>query len=134
MVSAETNENLFVQWGLIFNQNHKILEENLNNILRAVKEKRYINDHHSLTVKTYAEAIFNVSKINGTEVSWSKINNATNEIINVDNSNFRLYGVDYNNYFSFKHKYNHLLRERTKGSELESHWSNQQKVSNVYKV
>ena len=39
----------------------------------------------------------------------------------------RIFGVDYNKYFSFKHKYNHLLRNRPKGKELQTHWSNQKK-------
>ena len=36
VITAETNKNLFVQWALIFNKNHKILEQTLINILKDV--------------------------------------------------------------------------------------------------
>ena len=73
IITAEKNKNLFVQWALIFNRNHPILSLTLDNILEAISEEKYKFDHHSLTVKTYAEAIFTLSRNNGEEVDWSKI-------------------------------------------------------------
>ena len=132
IVTAETHKNLFVQWALIFNKGHLILEETLNNILKAVYEQKFKNDHHSLTVKTYAQAIFNVSNSNNFKIDWNEINKDTDTIVDCKNTNFRIYGVDYNNFFSFKHKYNHLLRNRESGTELNSHWSIQQNIKEVY--
>ena len=40
IVSAETNRNLFVQWALVFEKKHIILENTLNNILRDVYEEK----------------------------------------------------------------------------------------------
>ena len=90
----------------------------LDNILRAISEEKYKFDHHSLTVKTYAEAIFTLSRNNGEEVDWSKIDTSTDKTFKCNNSTFRLYGIDYNKYFNFKHKFNHKLRDRIRESFL----------------
>ena len=42
---------------------------------------------------------------------------------NLEDTSFRIVGSDYKNNFSFKHKYNHLLRNRPKGTEVDTHWS-----------
>ncbi len=132
IITAEKNKNLFVQWALIFNRNHPILSLTLDNILRAISEEKYKFDHHSLTVKTYAEAIFTLSRNNGEEVDWSKIDTSTDKMFKCNNSTFRLYGIDYNKYFNFKHKFNHKLRDRNKGEFSKDHWTEEQKSKSIY--
>tara|TARA_B000000557_G_C20788363_1_gene449784 strand:- start:861 stop:1577 length:717 start_codon:yes stop_codon:yes gene_type:complete len=132
IVTAETNKNLFVQWALIYSKNHKILEQTLTNILKDVSLNQNKFNHHSLTVENYAKAVFSVAKNSEKKINWDDITEDTNLTFKTKDCSFRLYGVDYNDYFSFKHKYNHLLRNRPKGTELESHWSNQQEVKQLY--
>ena len=105
---------------------HIILENTLNNILRDVYEERNKYDHHSLTVENYAKSIYKAAKESSQNLEWDKINNNTDLTFHMNSSSFRLYGVDYNNYFQFKHKYNHLLRNRPKGVEIDTHWSLQE--------
>ena len=133
IITAEKNENLFVQWALIFNKNHPILEGTLNNILKDVSENKNKSNHHALTVGNYAKAVFNIAKKSNCVIDWKKINKHTNQTYKINNSSFRVFGIDYNEYFSFKHKYNHILRNRPKGTELDSHWENQQKINELYK-
>jgi len=132
VITAEKNKNLFVQWALIYNKKHKILEQTLNNILEDVSSNKNKFNHHALTVENYAKAIFKVTEDSGQEINWDTITVDTDLTYNIKGSSFRIYGVDYNEYFSFKHKYNHLLRNRPKGTELESHWSNQQEIKELY--
>ena len=126
IVSAETNRNLFCSMGTCFEKKHIILENTLNNILRDVYEERNKYDHHSLTVENYAKSIYKAAKESSQNLEWDKINNNTDLTFHMNSSSFRLYGVDYNNYFQFKHKYNHLLRNRPKGVEIDTHWSLQE--------
>ena len=132
VITAETNKNLFVQWALIYNKNHKILEQTLINILKDVSLNKNKYNHHSLTVENYAKAVFSTAKNTGQQINWHDITAETDLTYNSNDCSFRLFGIDYNGYFSFKHKYNHLLRQRPKGTELESHWSNQQDVKKLY--
>ena len=123
IISPETNENLYIQWGLIFNQNHLILEETLNYILRDIREEKNKFDHHALTVGNYAKAIFNLSKTNKFDLNWTSPEQQDDTIYKSKNLKFRVVGNVYNDTFRFKHKYNHLLRNRPKGTEVETHWS-----------
>ena len=123
IITPEIHENLFIQWGLIFNNGHKILEETLNNILRDIKNGNNQFDHHALTVKNYAKAIFELAKFNNPHFEWKHPDIQKDENLKFGNSKFRIVGNDYNKTFCFKHKYNHLLRKRPKGTEVDSHWS-----------
>ena len=132
IITAEKNQNLFVQWALIFNKNHKVLENTLTNIMKDVSLNKNKYNHHALTVENYAKAIFTFTEKSEQKINWKDIDENTNKSYETKDGAVKLYGIDYNEYFSFKHKYNHLLRNRTKGVELESHWSNQQKINEVY--
>ena len=132
IITAENNQKLFVQWALIFSKNHKILEYTLTNILKDVSLGKNKNNHHALTVENYAKAVFKFVEKSEQIINWKEITKNTNITYRTTDGEFKLYGVDYNDYFSFKHKYNHLLRNRPKGEELETHWSNNQKVNQVY--
>lgn len=110
IITPETNENLFIQWGLIFNEGHKILEETLNNILRDIVNGNNQFNHHALTVKNYAKAIFKLTELNDIQFEWKYPDIQKEENFEFSNSKFKIVGNDYNNNFRFKHKYNHLLR------------------------
>lgn len=132
IITAEKNKNLFVQWALIFEKNHPILELTLKNILTAVSNGFYRNDHHSLTVKTYANAVFEYAKTSNDKLNWESITHKTDKTFICSENSFRLYGIDYNEFFKFKHKYNHLLRNRKKGQSSSDHWTEEQHVNNLY--
>ena len=132
IITAERNKDLFVQWALIFEKGHPILSRTLENIISAVHKEKFKNDHHSLTVKTYASAVFDLGKENSCTVSWENINKDTDTIHKLGLSSFRMFGVDYNEYFRFQHKYNHELRGRKKGEVSKNHWTEEQKTKNLY--
>ena len=109
-----------------------MLSRTLENIIEAVRNEKFKHDHHSLTVKTYASSIFDLSKENDNKLSWDKITNKTNSVHELKNSSFRIFGIDYNEYFTFQHKYNHELRGRKKGEASTSHWTEEQKTKSIY--
>ena len=123
IISPEINENLFIQWGLIFGKHHIILEKTLTNILDNVKNDINKFDHHSLTVKNYAKAIFDLAQENNYELRWKPPKQQEDRSHIIDNASFRIVGNDFNGTFLFKHKYNHLLRDRPRGTEVDTHWS-----------
>ena len=123
IITPEIHENLFIQWGLIFSKGHKILEETLNNIISDVKNGNNQFDHHALTVRNYAKAIFELAENHKCEFKWVEPKLQEEETFIVGDYSFRVVGADYKNLFSFKHKYNHLLMNRPKGTEVETHWS-----------
>ena len=123
IITPEIHENLFIQWGLIFENNHIILEKTLNNILEDVNNGINRNDHHALTVKNYAKAIFDVANENNLEFEWIHPEEQIDKTYEFKNSSFKIVGNDYNSHFSFKHKFNHLLRNRPKGTVASTHWT-----------
>ena len=123
IITPEIHENLFIQWGLIFGKEHKILEKTLNNIVYDVKNNINKFDHHSLTVKNYAKAIFDLARDENYQFSWVAPDAQEDITHSFEDTSFRIVGSDYKNNFSFKHKYNHLLRNRPKGTEVDTHWS-----------
>jgi inositol phosphorylceramide mannosyltransferase catalytic subunit len=123
IITPEPHSGLFIQWALIFEKNHIFLDKTLNNILRDVNENKNKFDHHALTVGNYAKAIFNISKDNNIDFNWLPPNKQQDVTYDLSESSFRIVGNDYHHKFKFKHKYNHLLRNRPKGTEVDTHWS-----------
>ena len=132
LITAEKNENCFVQWSLIFNKNHPILEKTIENLIKNIDENNYKNDVLNFSVKPYWDAINNSFIKNNLNFGWEMINKDTNKLFNINGANFRIYSVDYGKYISFKHKYNHLLRDRGKLEADENHWTISQKSQNVF--
>ena len=132
LITAEKNENCYVQWSLIFNKNHPILEKTIENLVKNIEEKKYKNNFLNFSVKPYWDAINNSFIENNLKFSWKMINKDTNKVFNISGSNFRIYSIDYGKYISFKHKYNHLLRDRGKLETEMNHWTVSQKSQNVY--
>ena len=123
IITPEIHENLFIQWGLIFGEKHKILEKTLENILKDVVEENNKYDHHALTVRNYAKSILELAENHKCEFKWNEPKLQKDKTFIIGDSSFRVVGTDYKNLFSFKHKYNHLLRDRPKGTEVDTHWS-----------
>ena len=123
IITPENHENLFIQWGLIFGEKHKILEKTLENILKDVVEENNKYDHHALTVRNYAKSILELAENHKCEFKWNEPKLQKDKTFIIGDSSFRVVGTDYKNLFSFKHKYNHLLRNRPKGTEVDTHWS-----------
>lgn len=132
VITSEQNANCYVQWALIFNKNHPILEETINNLLNNINFQQHKNDVLSFSVKPYWDAVNNyISKLDK-EFSWDSINKSTNISFKVDGVQTRFFGIDYNDYFSFKHKYNHLLRNKEKGTYTKDHWTLTQNMEDIY--
>ena len=123
IITPEIHENLFIQWGLIFGEKHKILEKTLENILKDVVEENNKYDHHALTVGNYAKSILELAENHKCEFKWNEPKLQKDKTFFIGDSSFRVVETDYKNLFSFKHKYNHLLRNRPKGTEVSTHWS-----------
>ncbi len=132
VITAEKNENCYVQWSLIYNKNHPILEKTIDNLINNIINNNYKNDVLNFSVKPYWDAINNIFIENNLQFSWDMIDENTNEFFNINNSNFRIYSVDYGEYISFKHKFNHLLRDRGKLEADENHWTVSQKSQSVF--
>ena len=75
-----------------------------------------------MTVRNYAKAILELAE-NHNEFKWNEPKLQKDKTFIIGDSSFRVVGTDYKNLFSFKHKYNHLLRNRPKGTEVDTHWS-----------
>ena len=122
IITPEIHENLFIQWGLIFGEKHKILEKTLENILKDVVEENNKYDHHALTVRNYAKSILELAENHKCEFKWNEPKLQKDKTFIIGDSSFRVVGTDYKNLFSFKHKYNNLLRNRQKGTEVDKNW------------
>lgn len=132
VISAEKNKNCFVQWALIFNKNHPILESTIELLINNLLNNRFKNDVLNFSAKPYWDSVNKYLRINSVNFEWRDINNKTNEIISENNLNTRVFGIDYNGYFKFKHQYNHLLRDTKKGTFDLNHWSVLQKKQNIF--
>ena len=132
VVTAEKNYNCYVQWALIFNKNHPILEKTINNLIANIDNDRYKNDLLNFSVKPYWDAINETITTESLDITWDDISDKTNRLFNLKDSNVRFYGVDYGDYIIFKHKYNHLLRGKNAGDYTKDHWTLTQKQFDVY--
>jgi len=123
IITPEPHKNLFIQWALIYESNHILLERTLNNILSDVKNNNNKFDHFALMCGNYAKAIFDTGKESNPDFSWLPPDKQKDCTYNLYKTSFRIVGSDYKSNFLFKHRYNHLLRGRPKGTEVETHWS-----------
>ena len=132
VITAETNENNFVQWALIFDKKHPILENTIKNLIKNIDNNLYKNNVLHFSVKPYWDAVNDAIAKSDKNFNWHSIENHTNESFKIDGKNFRVYSFDYGKYINFKHKYNHLLRERQKGGYELEHWTSTQHKFNVF--
>lgn len=130
VISAETNENLFLQWALFYCKEHPVIKKTIEYTIRNINEKRYPNDIANLTGPgVYTEALMYIhKKYQNIELIWKDVTNETNQVFNLpDNKSYRIYGIDFNKNLNFKIPESKYLYQ-----DLE-HWKVQQSKSNVLK-
>ena len=132
VITAEKNKNCYVQWSLVFDIGHPILEKTINNLIDNMINNRHKNDVLNFSVKPYWDAVNSTILENNLDISWDKISSGTDKSYEIDSSNVRFYGIDYDKSIIFKHKYNHLLRNKKSGQYTQDHWTLTQKEFDVY--
>jgi len=132
VVTAEKNENCYVQWSLVFDIGHPILEKTINNLIDNMMNNRHKNDVLKFSVKPYWDAVNTTIHENNLDISWNKLTSGTDKSFDIGSSNVRFYGIDYDKNIIFKHKYNHLLRNKKLGQYTKDHWTLTQKEFDVY--
>lgn len=123
IITAESNLDCYVQWGLIFSKEHPILKKTIDLIVENIKNNRYPNDIHKMTGPTvYTKAIDYVNKnLFNKIINKKQIESGTDITFRNNNISYRLYGIDYNDNFSFKHNLGNLLYVNKK------HWRYEEK-------
>ena len=129
VISAETNEDLFLQWALFYTKEHPIIEKTIEYTVRNIKEKRYLNDIANLTGPgVYTEALKFLHKLNQkSELNWSDVSRETNDSYKINENTYRIFGVDFNGNLNFK-----IPESRYLYQDLE-HWKVQQSKHSVIK-
>jgi len=128
LVSAETNENLFLQWALFYRKEHPIMKKTIELAIRNINENRYPNDIANLTGPgVYTEALGYIhKKFQNKQLIWSEVNQQTNTKYEINNGrSYRIFGIDFNGNLNFK-----IPESRHLYKDLE-HWKVQQSKSNV---
>ena len=92
VVTKESILDLYVQWALVFDKGHPILERVINLIVDNIKRNAFPNDIHKMTGPT----VF------------------TQAIRETDPTTFREFGRDYNDVFRFSYPGCHLLFQGVK--------------------
>ena len=77
----------------------------------------------ALVPKAMNNPFFDLARDENYQFSWVAPDAQEDITHSFEDTSFRIVGSDYKNNFSFKHKYNHLLRNRPKGTEVDTHWS-----------
>jgi GR25 family glycosyltransferase involved in LPS biosynthesis len=111
IITAENNYNTYVQWALIFEKEHPILERTIEFICQNIKNNSYPNNVFETTgPQVYSKAIGEVHRdFFGNELEYKEISSGTDITYSNDGISYRIYGIDYNEYFTFKHPDSELL-------------------------
>jgi mannosyltransferase OCH1-like enzyme len=125
LITAETNPELFVQWGLFFDKKHPILEKTISNVTKNIITNKYPND----IVNTTGPGVFTESlqeihlKYHNETLDWKIINPRFDQkyliVHNNDKYNYRIFGVDFNKNLSFKYKDTSYLYQNAKHWKVE---------------
>ena len=132
ILTAETNEGLFVQWALFFSKEHPILEKTIENVTKNIETKRYPND----IVNTTGPGAFTTSlleihnKYQETPLIWKDVGKEYNKTFFVNQNkipfSYRIFGVDFNGNLSFKLKNTkHLYNDKP-------HWKIEEKKIDLF--
>ena len=136
IITFEPNNKYFLQWSLIYDKNHPVLEKCIENIIHNMDKQLYKHDIHSLTgPKLYTKSVIEILKENSIEFEDLINFETNNQFMKIDLGKYLLKlipSVNYDKYFLFKHKYTHLLLNTQKGSRNPQHWTETQKYINVY--
>lgn len=104
IIAAESNPNTFVQWALIFQAGHPILERTIDMVVDNIKHNRYPNDIHKMTgPSVFTAALQSVHKeLYGKEINHQSIRLGDDIIYQKHDVKYRIYGIDYNEHFHCK--------------------------------
>ncbi|REC50245.1 glycosyltransferase family 32 protein [Chryseobacterium pennipullorum] len=105
IISRERHDNLYVQWALIFNKDHKFLKETLEIMLDNIENHRYPNDVHATT---------------GPTVFSKGIRQALREDSDIPFTIFD--GIEFRGYLKFKYKLGKFFLYKNRSH----HWKQQQ--------
>lgn len=126
ILSRETHKDMFLQWCLIFDKDHPILEICINKCVENILNKKNENIIHLTGPIVLSDSVFeyceNIQKI------WETDDNTINSIIKSNNLDLRLYSVDFYNFCVFKNKYEHELGEFNILNNRPKHWSEEKKI------
>jgi len=127
IITAEGNPDLYVQWALIFNKQHPILEKTIERVVKNIKQNAYPNDIHKMTgPSVYSNAINEIYKEQyNCNIVHKSINRKTDITYTSKTFSYRLYGVDYKPYFKFKYRSAKLLYAN------KNRWREEQKVKQL---
>lgn len=129
IISAEKNDGMYVQWGLIFSHNHPILKRTIELVVDNIKNNKHPNDIHKMTGPTvYSNAINDIHKsIFNDHIFHNQINHTTDMTYKTANISYRIFGIDYNGYFSFDNGSTNVLKSKN------PHWTIVQRVKPLLK-
>jgi mannosyltransferase OCH1-like enzyme len=124
IITAEKNENMFVQWALIFNKEHPILKKTIELIVENIKFNKYPNDIHRTTGPSVFSQAINIVHYNNNArfVRHNLIHKNFNMTFKCLNSSYRIYGIDYNEHLTFKHESSQFLYNS------KQHWREEEKI------
>jgi mannosyltransferase OCH1-like enzyme len=110
VISRERNPDLYVQWALVYEPEHRFLKKTLELVLDNIKHNRYPHDVHQMT---------------GPSVYTKAVDACLKEIPPPEH---RVLGYDYNGHLKFKYALSKLMY--TKGE----HWKKMQLIKPVLKT
>jgi hypothetical protein len=128
IISAENNDDNFVQWALFFKKEHPILKEVIDIVVHNISNNLYPNyltnaeDLIKLTAGgAFTKAIKKIHKeYLNKELIWGEIDNSTDILYKYEKEsesfNYRLLGKDFNGKLSWKAKESYQLYE------MKQHW------------
>ena len=127
VLSVEGNNMYVVQWALIFNKRHKILEYAIENILQNMSRGLHKNDIHKLTgPHTFTKSVTKFLDENNLDEGIENFDKEKVVEVNKNQNITKIFGLDYNQYFIFKHESAEFLNSKY------PHWWTTQKLNDVY--
>lgn len=129
VITRENNNGLFVQWCLMFEKNHPILEKTIEKCVHNISTRK-TDDILSLTGPlVFSESVREVLSPLDINI-WDSDDAVISEMMEnpiFDDIRCKIYNRDYNGYCKFKHpSSNSLYIERLS-------WREQQKITNTFK-
>lgn len=110
VISRERHDNLYVQWGLIFDKNHPFLKKVLELMLDNIENHRYPNNIHATTGPTvFSEGIRQVLQ-EDPDISYTLFD-----------------GIEFRGYLQFKYKLGKFFLYRNRSQ----HWKNLQTTQDI---